>query len=183
MEEVMARKTAPSKWQNRIVGEGQEDPNRLMANPLNWRVHTSEQKKAIGAVLDKVGWVQRVIVNRTTGHVVDGHLRVASAISNGEPSVPVLYVELSPEEEALVLATLDPISAMAATDNEKLGELIQQIPDVGAEVEALLAGVMETDWVAAGDPNLDSAYFEEDQVGPSKGKGKGRLCPTCKRPL
>jgi hypothetical protein len=164
----MARKAAPSKWQNRIVGEGQEDPSRLLANPLNWRVHTSEQKKAISAVLDKVGWVQRVVVNRTTGHVVDGHLRVAMAISKGEPSVPVLYVEVSPEEEALLLATLDPISAMAGTDKEKLEELLRDIPNMGAEIDALLSGLhapmaLEVDRFAEWEGMPE--YEQEDQLG------------------
>jgi len=75
----------------------------------------------------EVGWVAQVLVNRTTGHVVDGHLRVDLAISRHEPSVPVLYVDLSPEEEALVLATLDPIGAMATTDEAKLNELLAGI--------------------------------------------------------
>ena len=41
------------------------------------------------------------------------------AISRGEPTVPVLYVDLAPEEEALVLATLDPIGAMAGRDERE----------------------------------------------------------------
>lgn len=53
------------------------------------------------------------MINRQTGLVVDGHARAALAISRNEPSVPVLYVDLSPEGEAVVLATLDPIGAMA----------------------------------------------------------------------
>ena len=36
--------------------------------------------------------------------------------------MPVLYVDLSPEEEALVLATLDPIGAMAGRDEAKLND-------------------------------------------------------------
>jgi ParB-like chromosome segregation protein Spo0J len=60
-------------------------------------------------MLDTVGWVQSVIVNRTTGYVVDGHLRVAMAISKGEALIPVSYVELDEAEENLVLAALDPV--------------------------------------------------------------------------
>ena len=95
-----------------------------MANPRNWRIHPKGQQDALGSVLDEVGWVQQVLVNRTTGNVVDGHLRVELAISRDEPAVPVLYVELSEDEEALVLASLDPLSAMAATDEDKLRELL-----------------------------------------------------------
>ena len=99
-------------WRNRITGSGEEAPDQLLANPANWRIHPNQQDALAGA-LDAVGWVQQVLVNRRTGFVVDGHARVALAISRGEPSVPVLYVDLSPDEEALVLATLDPIGAMA----------------------------------------------------------------------
>ena len=57
---------------------------------------------------------------RRSGFVVDGHARVALAISRHELTVPVLYVDLLPEEEALVIATLDPIGAMATADDAKL---------------------------------------------------------------
>ena len=73
-------------------------------------------------------------MNTTTGHVVDGHLRVEEAISAGAPEVPVLYVELTPEEEALVLATLDPMSAMAGQNDE---QLIALLADVTTTDEAL----------------------------------------------
>jgi hypothetical protein len=34
-----------------------------------------------------------VTVNQTTGHVVDGHLRIELALARNEPTVPVTYVE------------------------------------------------------------------------------------------
>jgi len=86
-------------WRDRIVGSGHEDPNQLVANPRNWRIHPREQQDALGDILERVGWVQQVLVNRTTGCVVDGHLRVELAISKGEAAVPV-YVELTEDEEA-----------------------------------------------------------------------------------
>jgi hypothetical protein len=110
-------------WRNRITGSGEEAPDQLLANPANWRIHPKAQQDALAGALDAVGWVGQVLVNRNTGFVVDGHARIALALSRGEPSVPVLYVDLSPEEEALVLATLDPIGAMAGRDEEKLRAL------------------------------------------------------------
>src|SRR5688572_14080070 len=112
-------------WRSRIVGSGEEEPTQLLANPLNWRIHSGRQRNAMRGALSSVGWVQQVMVNRRTGHVVDGHLRVEEAISAGAPTVPVLYVDLSEEEERLVLATLDPISAMAGTSVERLRDLLQ----------------------------------------------------------
>jgi hypothetical protein len=71
-------------WRNRIVGNGEEVPDQLFANPHNWRIHPDAQQKALTGALDQVGWVQQVIVNRRSGFVVDGHLRVSLAIERWE---------------------------------------------------------------------------------------------------
>jgi len=128
-------------WRNRITGSGEEAPDQLLANPANWRIHPKAQQDALTGALDAVGWVQQILVNRRSGFVVDGHARVALAISRGEATVPVLYVDLEPEEEALILATLDPISAMAGRDDEKLRALLADITVDDAGLRALLAGL------------------------------------------
>ena len=131
--------TAPTAaWRNRIVGSGEEVPDQLLANPANWRIHPKAQQDALAGALDQVGWVQQVLVNQRSGFVVDGHARVALALTRGEATVPVLYVDLDPEEEALVLATLDPISAMAGRDDEKLRALLADITVDDAGLQALL---------------------------------------------
>ena len=94
-----------SGWRNRIVGHADIAPAELVPNPRNWRSHPPEQQRALAGALGEVGWVAEVLVNRTTGHVVDGHLRIELALARDEPTVPVTYVELSEEEERLVLAT------------------------------------------------------------------------------
>lgn len=129
--------TAPP-WRNRIVGSEMVDPSQLLANPNNWRTHPGNQRDALRGSLSEVGWVQQVMVNVTTGHMVDGHARVEEAISRGEASIPVLYVELEPEEEALVLATLDPIGAMAQRDDAKLAELLADLEATDPGLLALL---------------------------------------------
>jgi hypothetical protein len=101
-------------------------------------------------MLDEVGWVQDIIVNEQTGNLIDGHLRVDLAIERGEPSVPVVYVDLSEDEERLVLASLDPMAGMAEQDPSILSALLDDIlmPE-GAlgEMLAELAG-MRTDPLA-----------------------------------
>lgn len=126
------------QWLNRIVGTGEAPPDQLLANPHNWRMHPSRQRAALRGSLDSVGWVQQVLVNRRTGYVVDGHARVEEAITNGIETVPVLYVDLEPEEEALVLATLDPIAAMADPDDAKLRELLAEVAVDDPGLRALL---------------------------------------------
>jgi len=129
---------AVSPWRSRIVGSGDESPDQLLANPANWRTHPASQRNALRGSLDAVGWVQQVMVNRRTGFVVDGHARIEEALTRHEPTVPVLYVDLSPEEEALVLATLDPIGAMADRDGAKLEALLADITVDDEGLRALL---------------------------------------------
>jgi type V secretory pathway adhesin AidA len=37
-----------AEWRNRIVGSGTEDPEKLLANPKNWRIHPKAQREALG---------------------------------------------------------------------------------------------------------------------------------------
>src|SRR4051794_1845490 len=118
---------AASPWRNRIVGYGEEVPDQLLANPRNFRIHPKPQQDALLAALREVGVVQDVIVNCESGFVVDGHLRVSLAISEQQPRIPVKYVELTPDEEALILATFDPISALAGADAQQFAALLGDI--------------------------------------------------------
>src|SRR5665647_367372 len=99
---------APAIWQNRITRYGEAAPDQLLANPKNWRTHPQAQQDALYGALRKVGIVQNVVVNERSGKMLDGHLRVQMAISSGQPTVPITYVDLSDDEEALILATIDP---------------------------------------------------------------------------
>lgn len=133
----------PNRWRNRIVGEGEADPEQLLANPDNARIHPKAQQDAMESVLDSIGFIQRVIINQRTQHVVDGHMRVAIAISRGEPTIPVLYVDLSEEEERLALAVFDPIAAMAGTDRGKLQELLGEVRSDDKRMQDLMASIRE----------------------------------------
>jgi DNA modification methylase len=130
-------------WRNRIVGEGEQPASQFVANPANWRAHPQAQRDAMRGALNEVGWVQRVVVNRRTGYLVDGHERVAQALQNGDAAVPYVEVDLDEAEEAYVLATLDPIGAMAATDAAKLDELLHEVQSGEAGVQAMLAELAE----------------------------------------
>lgn len=138
----MAKAPKPAnRFRSRIIGEGDEAPDQLLANPSNFRIHPGDQAQALAGALGELGWVTRVVVNKRSGHVVDGHLRVKLALQRGEATVPVTYVDLSDEEERLALATLDPIAAMAGTDKALLEELLGGIETEDAALAEFLAGL------------------------------------------
>lgn len=153
-------------FENRIVGTGSEAPDQLLANPSNFRAHPAAQRNALLGLLDEVGFVAPVIVNRLTGRLIDGHLRVELALSREEPAIPVSYVELSEEEERLVLATFDPVGDLAFADKDRLRELLEGVGSGEAAVQALLATV------------ADEAGLAEAMGLPSE-KKREFTCPSC----
>jgi hypothetical protein len=134
-------------WASRIVDfQTEVDPAVLSAHPLNARTHPEHQRAAIRGSLDRIGWVDVVKVNARTGRIVDGHARVEEATRAGQ-TVPVLYVDLDDDEEAVVLASIDPIGALAEYDNQLLLDLLNEVGDLEgtgfgedsiADLEALL---------------------------------------------
>jgi ParB-like chromosome segregation protein Spo0J len=159
------------RFQNRIVGSGEYPLDQIQFNPRNWRVHPLNQQNALKGVLDEVGWVQEVIVNQRTGNLIDGHLRCQLAAREGAKTIPVKYVDLSEDEEALVLSTLDPIAAMATTDREKLNELFESINSDNENIQKLISEIAEKEQVI---PPDFPEYGEDAADGMSICK-----CPEC----
>ena len=144
------------RWVSKIVGYGLEDPEQLLANPLNPRRHDRHQQEVMVAMLREVGFVQDVIVNQTTGNLIDGHLRVQLALRAGANTIPVKYVALDPETERAAIATLDAITGLAETSEEAFDELLQSVATGEAELQGFLSTLYESggslpDDTAAGD--------------------------------
>jgi DNA modification methylase len=132
---------AKIEWRNRIVETGTADPAELLPHPENWREHPTAQQRKMGGALDELGWVAPVLVNRTSGRIIDGHMRAALAIQRGETSVPVAWVELSDAEERLALATIDPLGDLARQGDEALRGLLGGITVRDADLAEMLAAL------------------------------------------
>jgi hypothetical protein len=155
-------------WANNILSfEPDVDPAQLLAHPLNARRHPGAQRDALRESLGRAGWVDVVKVNTRTGHVVDGHARVEEAITAGA-NVPVLYLDLSEEDERFVLATLDPISALATYDAEVLDQLLS---GVDIESSGLLDMLADSRALAFGPADLDELDDLADEYDPGNTAG------------
>ena len=130
---------------------------RERLNPHNWRVHPEAQLKALRAMIGQVGYAGAVLLNETTGNLIDGHARVQSA-PEGE-SLPVLVGRWTAEQERQILVSLDPLAAMAQADSEKLAELT-----AGMEFDGDLAGLAE---------QLERMEAEDSHPAPQKGSDDG----------
>jgi len=171
---MCAPASIPSAWRNRIVGHADVDPATLIPNPDNWRSHPARQQRALRGALDGVGWVAQVLVNRRTGHLIDGHLRVEVALDRKEPTVPVTYVDLAEEEERLVLATFDPLGAMAGADADRLEELLAGLTPDDEALTALL-GELATEHLRPRPGNIDPDALPEPPDGDASRVRVGQL--------
>jgi DNA modification methylase len=144
-------------WKNRIVEVADLPVKDLLANPRNWRKHPKSQQKALLAVLGDVGWIDHVTFNRRTGRLIDGHLRVLLAEKHHEETVPVTIVDLSEEEEAIAIATFDPIGAMAEADREVLVDLLGSIDTENEQIRGLLDAVAKDHHIALDSTEDDDA--------------------------
>ncbi len=165
--QTTGQRSAPPAWRNRIVGHADLDPASLVPNPENWRRHPARQQRALAGALADVGWVAGVIVNQTTGHLVDGHLRVELALAKNEPTVPVAYVELTEAEERLVLATLDPLGAMADVDRDILAKLLAEVTPSDAALTQMLAELADRNGLVPhglGDPDAVPAVPNDGDI-------------------
>ena len=154
-------------WENRILGLENVDPESLLANPANWRRHPGSQRNALRDSLATLGWIGVITVNKRTGYVVDGHARIEEALSKHEKTVPVLYVDLSPELERVALAVYDPIGEMAQRDQEALDELLADMPPIDAPgLQALL-------------DSMSKSLPEDEAKGQPESPTDEVTCPAC----
>ena len=125
-------------WKNKIAGHADVAPETLKMHDGNWRVHNDGQRRVLQAMLDQVGFVKSITVSKRTNVILDGHLRVSLAIANGEATIPVEYVDVTPAEEAAILATVDPIGDLAGADPAKLAELRDLFETPDYDVDAMI---------------------------------------------
>ena len=113
--------------------------NELRPNPRNWRKHPEKQLNAIRGVLEEVGFAGAQIARELedgTLELIDGHARAEIA---GTSEVPVLILDVDEVEANKILATFDPIGAMAESDAVKLDQVLRDV-DTGSEaVQEMLA--------------------------------------------
>ena len=171
-------KVASIKSDDAIPGELRfewRDPAELSENPRNWRRHPEHQLAALSDVISEVGWAGACLFNERTGRLVDGHARQKIALKNGSKKVPVLIGDWDEETEAKILATLDPIAAMATADSAALEALLKSVSTASPAIDQMLKELSEDAAKAAGGPEPGGGG---DEFGTTpEASGPTRKCP------
>ena len=165
----------PKSIRNRVRELRHVRADQLRPHPRNWRMHPTEQQAALAAVLDAIGYAGALLARECddgTLELIDGHLRAATT---PEVEIPVLVVDLSAEEAALLLAVHDPLAAMARTDAETLLALTSDLDVRHAELEALLAQTID-----AAAPSLPFATPRDAPPTPEAWRDQFQIIIDCR---
>jgi hypothetical protein len=113
--------------------------SELKANPQNWRMHPLSQRAALEGLLGEIGYAAALLARELPDgslELVDGHLR---AETTPDQEVPVLVLDIDEAEANKLLATFDPLGALAIAEDARLNALLQNIETSSQAIESLLA--------------------------------------------
>jgi hypothetical protein len=139
------RTAKQGQWRNRIYGHAMLNPLEIVTNPANYKAHPDQQAEALKGAIDEIGFLRSVTINRRTGTLIDGHLRVALAIKHKQKAIGVEYVDLSLAEEKAALACLDPLGQMADYDQDKLAALAKELDSETPSINRLIQNLVDGD--------------------------------------
>jgi hypothetical protein len=152
---------------DRIIDFRRVPASSLRPSPDNWRTHPPAQRDALRGLLSEIGYAGATLCRELEDgslEIIDGHLR---AEEMGDREVPVLVTDLTEDEARKLLATFDPVGAMAQADAAKLDALLQQVTTSDGAVAKMLSDLAE----AAGTKDV------------RKGTAIGDAAADCEYPL
>src|SRR3990167_752752 len=113
--------------------------SEIERNPKNWRVHPTFQREALKGVLQEHGFAGAVLCYEPEPgklRLIDGEARLDSLPPDYE--VPVIVIDADEKTADALLATWDPLSAMARPDQDKLLELLASVETESQAVKDML---------------------------------------------
>ena len=161
------------KIRDRIKELRRVKAGELLPNPQNWRTHPQAQQDALKGILAEVGYASALLAREMpTGQLqlIDGHLR---AETTPDAEVPVLVLDVSESEAKKLLATFDPLGAMAEANTAALDALLREVETSSQAVGDMLTALAEEHGVIP--PKVEFPEYDEsvaDEV-------EYHECPEC----
>lgn len=149
------------KIRDRIKELRRVKASELHPNPKNWRTHPKQQLDALRGILAEVGFAGAELARELPDgslQLIDGHARAEIA---GDAEIPVLILDVTESEADKILATFDPLGAMAEADAGKLEELLREVQTGSEALAEMLAELAEDNGIL---DSLGDAEILEDEV-------------------
>ena len=153
------------KWETKIVSLNDVKPQ--VDNP---RIINPDALKGLNASISRFGYVELIIWNKQTSHIIGGHQRFSVLLQSGITEAPMIVVDMSPEDELAASLTMNN-PAIEGSFDEPLDALLTQVEQ--AEPELFKAVRMD-------DLRATLERSMERTVGDTEDKQEyDTVCPCC----
>jgi hypothetical protein len=121
---------------NRIKSHRRVRAGDLVPHELNFRLHPEQQAAALSALYREVGFARSLLVYELPDgrlKLIDGHLR---RDLDPDMEVDVEILDVNDDEAKALLLSIDPLAALAQTQDQIHQRLLELAPKVDPELEA-----------------------------------------------
>jgi hypothetical protein len=139
----------PESIRNRIKGHRRVRAGDLVPHELNFRLHPQQQRDALQALYREVGFARSLLAYELPDgrlKLLDGHLR---RDLDPDMLVDVEVLDVNDDEARALLLSIDPLAALAETQEQLHNRLLELTPTVSPE--------LQTAWEAAARACLEVA--------------------------
>jgi hypothetical protein len=138
----------PEPIRNRIKGHRRVRAGDLVPHELNFRSHPEMQRAALEALYREVGFARSLLAYETSDGrlMLDGHLR---RDLDPDMQVDVEVLDVNDDEARALLLSIDPLAALAQTQEQLHDRLLDLAPAVAPDLRAV--------WEAAAGASLTAA--------------------------
>src|SRR6516225_1434425 len=120
---------------NRIKGHRRVRAGDLVPHELNFRLHPDRQRAALEAIYDDVGFARSLLAYELPDgrlKLLDGHLR---RDIDPDMEVEVEILDVTDEEARTLLLSIDPLAALAQTQQQLHDRLRELTPTPSPELQ------------------------------------------------
>jgi hypothetical protein len=134
---------------NRIKGHRRVRAGDLLPHELNYRLHPDQQRSALEALYREVGFARSLLAYELPDgrlKLIDGHLR---RDLDPDMEVDVEILDVSEEEARALLLSIDPLAALALTQEQLHDRLLELTPPVSPELQVVWETVADASLAAS----------------------------------
>ena len=129
---------------NRITGHRRVRAGDLVPHEFNFRVHPEMQRAALEALYREVGFARSLLAYELPDgrlKLIDGHLR---RDIDPDMEVDVEILDVTEEEARALLLSIDPLAALAQTQEQLHDRLLELTPAISPDLQAVWEASAET---------------------------------------
>jgi hypothetical protein len=126
----------PNPIRNRIKGHRRVRAGDLVPHEFNFRLHPEGQRAAQEALYNEVGFARSLLAYELPDgrlKLIDGHLRREM---DPDMEVDVEILDVNDDEARALLLSIDPLAALAQTQEQLHQRLMELTPALSPELEA-----------------------------------------------